>query len=365
MKICFFGPSTSAHMVKWCKWFATRGHEVHVVSFSHAPIEGVNMHHIDTGADIRGADFQKIRYFFGVNQAKKTIADIDPDIINVHYASSYGTVAALLGLKKYVLSMWGSDIFSLPRKSIIHKKLLQFSLNHAPHLFSTSKAMAQEARKYVDKKIVITPFGVDLKMFSPQKRVKNEGTFVIGTVKAVDKKYGIDYLLQAVALVKEERPDIPVQLRIAGKGDKKEEIELMNLCADLGIESIVKWLGFISQEEAAVEWANFDVAVVYSTVQESFGVSAVEAQASGVPLIISDSLGLLEATDVGESSVSLPKENAKLLAETLIKLYDSPSVREKMGIKGRLFVEDNYELNDCFLKIESFFNDIVDDNQCN
>lgn len=47
--------------------------------------------------------------------------------------------------------------------------MLQFSLNRATQIFSTSRAMAKEAAKYTSKDFVITPFGVDCKLFSPNK----------------------------------------------------------------------------------------------------------------------------------------------------------------------------------------------------
>lgn len=357
MKICFIGPSTSAHIKKWCKWFIDNGHEVDVISFSSGTIEGVNVHYVNAGADIYSTELQKLKYLSKIRMIKSIIRDIRPDIINVHYVSSYGSVAALLGIKNYVLSMWGTDIFAFPRRSFFHKKLVQFSLKKAPYLFSTSEAMAKEAHKYVNKEILITPFGVDLNLFSPAKRVDHEGRFVVGTVKAIEKKYGIDYLLQAVSHIKQVRPDIPIELRIAGKG--RDEKELKKLGVDLGIDDCIKWLGFISQDKAAVEWANFDIGVVYSTVQESFGVSAIEAQASGTPLIISDSDGLIETTAVGKSSISLPKGNSRLLADTIINLYDSPSERKKMGKEGRLYVQQHYEINDCFKRIESYFENIA------
>lgn len=74
------------------------------------------------------------------------------------------------------------------------------------------------------------------------------------------------------------------------------------MAEQLEIADIVTWLGFIPQEEAACEWANMDVAVIPS-LQESFGVSAVEAQACQIPVIISNVPGLKEATRPQISSV--------------------------------------------------------------
>ena len=353
MKICFIGPANSAHIIKWCDWFTNHGYEVHVVSFANALINNTAVHYIGNQVNEHGGDFQKIRYLFGARKIKQIVEQINPDIISVHFASSYGTVAALSGLKKYVLSVWGSDIYEFPCKSFFHKTLLRFSLNKACEIFSTSKAMALETQKYTNKHIQVTPFGVDMKLFTPQKRDRKDSSeFVVGTVKTLSPKYGIDYLLQSVAYVKKMRPDIPIRVRIAGKGTHEKEYK--SLAENLGISSITDWLGFISQEDAAREWANMDVAIIPSE-SESFGVSAVEAQASGIPVIISEIPGLMEATSPEISSFIVPRKNAEAIGNILIDLYDNPMKRLQVGCAGREFVIENYEINHCFEKIEKLF----------
>lgn len=352
MKICFIAPASNYHTQKWCKYFVEQGHEVHVVSFQQGDLPGVTQHWIDTGAGVGDSDVGKLKYLTQGRKLKKCIETIQPDILNVHYATSYGTAAALAGIKHYVLSVWGSDIYEFPRKSIIHKWMLKYSLFAAERIFSTSQAMADEANKYTKKDITITPFGVNMELFHPQKRDKVHESFVIGTVKSLAHVYGIDVLLKATKRITECRPDIPLQVRIAGKGPQAEE--LCRLAKDLGIEKLVHWLGFISQEQAAYEWANMDIGVVPSRA-ESFGVSAVEAQACGRPVIITDIPGLKEATEPGKTSVVIDVEDVEGLAQAVIHLYDHQDELERMGKYGRTSVEQRFELNACFRHIENCF----------
>ena len=204
MKICFLAPANSAHTIKWCNYFVSRKHEVHVISLTEGEIPGVQVHLLKSKASAKGSDLQKLMYLTTAGQVHRLIQEISPDIVNAHYATSYGTVAALAGLNNYVLSVWGSDIFDFPRKSPIHRAMLQFSLSRAKYLFSTSKAMAEEAARYTKKKFEITPFGVDMELFSPAKRNREEdGYFIIGTVKSLAPDYGIDTFLRAAAIVKQ------------------------------------------------------------------------------------------------------------------------------------------------------------------
>jgi len=351
MKICFLAPADSAHTKKWCHYFVSQGHTVDVVSFIDAHIPGVTVHFIDTGASADASDKDKLKYLLKAGAVRKVIKEICPDIVNAHYATSYGSVAALAGLKNYILSVWGSDIYIFPKKSVFHRLLLKFSLWRAAHLFSTSKAMADEAAQYTKKPFEITPFGVDMSLFSPEKR-SDSTDFVIGTVKTLAPDYGIDVLLKGAALVKKKHPQIPMKLRIAGTGPCEEEYHA--LASELGIEDITTWLGFIPQEQAAVEWANMDVAVVCSN-NESFGVSAVEAQSCGCPVVVSNIPGLMEATKPGHTSIAVPKGDAQALADAVIALYNDEALRKQMGAAGREYVAENYEINACFHKVEDLF----------
>ena len=355
MRICFVGPASSAHIKKWCNWFATNGHEIHVISFTTGEIKKATVHYIGIGVDANGSDIEKLKYLLTGKRIKNIISDINPDIVNVHYATSYGVAVALSGIKGYVLSVWGSDIYEFPRKSLFHKALLKYSLRKAGQLFSTSKAMAVEAAKYTNRKFQITPFGVDMELFNPNKRTReSSNSFTIGTVKALSDKYGIRDILEAASIVKKQ--DIPIELRIAGKGPQEDEYR--NLAYELGISDITKWLGFISQEQAAIEWANMDVAIIPS-IQESFGVSAIEAQACGTPVIITNIPGLMEATKPGESSIVVKRNQPKAIADAVEKLYYDEQYRKQLASNGIEYVHNKYEIDCCFTKILTIYEDII------
>lgn len=355
MRICFIAPANNYHTIKWCTWFKNHGHEVHVISFIKAEIEGVNIHWIPVDTKPESGDGRKLLYLFKAIQVRKILKTIKPDIVNAHYATSYGAVMALSGWKKYIVSLWGTDIFEFPKKSLFHKIFLKLVLLKAPYIFSTSKAMADEASLYTKKKIYITPFGVDMELFNPSRRKRNDGFFYIGTVKTLDYRYGIDILLEAVSKIKKETPNFPIRVRIAGKGPMEEELKA--LAKKLQIDTITTWLGFISQEEAANEWANLDIAVIASR-HESFGVSAVEAQASGCPVIVSDIPGLLESTLPGKTSITVSAGDVIDLEEKIRSLCENNDMREKMGKAGRAFASSTFDLNLCFERIENLFQKI-------
>ena len=67
----------------------------------------------------------------------------------------------------------------------------------------------------------------------------------------------------------------------------------------------------------------------------------------------------MEATKPGETSIVVPRADEKAIADSIMKLYYDPDLRKNMGMKARQYVEENYEINQCFEIIESFYIDIL------
>lgn len=355
MRICFLSNAQNYHTIKWATWFSRHGHEVAVISFIDAEIPGVAVYPIGSKADPDGNDINKIDYLIHGKQIKKIINDFKPDIINVHYATSYGTAMALTGVHPYILSVWGSDIYDFPNRGFLQKLMLQYSLKKADYLFSTSQAMADEAAKYTNKKFEITPFGVDVELFNPNRRNRQDNKFVIGTIKGLNFVYGIDCILKASALVLKKYPQIELEVRIAGEG--KDEEKLKRLATKLSIQDQVEWLGFIDQSKVATEWANMDLALIPS-IRESFGVSALEAQASGTMTITSNVQGLLEVTPLEVHKYAIIPGDYKALAKRIVYFWKHRDEKDKLAKVGMSYVKNRYEINSCFHRINELFNSI-------
>lgn len=360
MKICFLSDANSIHTKKLCTFFKDKGHDVYVISLNEGFIPGAKVYSFDVSLDkLRSKnDFKKLEYLTYRKKVKKLKKEINPDIVNAHYATSYGLLGALSDFHPYVLSVWGSDVFDFPKKNIISKMLLKYNLSKADRILSTSSVMAEETRLYTEKPVYVTPFGVDINVFKPEENVEkyNREELIIGTIKTLEPKYGIEYLIRAFAKVAENNTN--VRLEIAGRGSQKEY--LVNLCKELNVDQKVKFLGFLDREEVVKTFNNFDIAVFPSTLDsESFGVAAVEAQACGVPVIVSNVGGLPEATCPNVSSLLVQKENIDELKIALEKLVNDKELRMSMGKSGRKFVEENYNIENNFNEINKIYNELL------
>ena len=133
----------------------------------------------------------KVGYILNFWTLKVLYKRINPDVVNVHYASGCGMLGYLAGLHPTVLSCYGSDIFEFPHKSKLNRWILFRVLKSVDAIASTSHGMADEIRRLLkDEKIdvAITPFGIDTSLFKPQPQ-KNRNTKVIGIVKTLSPIY--------------------------------------------------------------------------------------------------------------------------------------------------------------------------------
>ena len=109
--------------------------------------------------------------------------------------------------------------------------------------------MAEEIRGYTTKAIEVTPFGVDLDIFRPRQvaSIFDKNDIVIGTIKALEEEYGIEYLIRAFRILKKKQKNLPLKLLIVGGGF--QEKYLKDLARELKIDRDIVFAGRVSHNE--------------------------------------------------------------------------------------------------------------------
>ena len=203
--------------------------------------------------------------------------------------------------------------------------------------------MAKKTQRFTKKEIIITPFGVDINQFRPNLNKSKDGKFIFGTIKSLYPKYGIRYLIEAADILKDKINDF--ELWIAGKGS--EEQYLKDLTKQLHLKDKIKFLGFLPHHKVPEILRKMDVFVVPSIWEcESFGVAAVEAAASGLPVIASNLGGLSEVIVQNRTGFLVSPKSPKEIAEKIFFLYQNKKARQEMGKSARQFVIENYVWED-------------------
>ena len=159
MKIMFLSAANSIHTVRWVNSLSNKGIELHLISLSNHRERLENK--VSKKVKVHYLPFKGcLGYYLNIFHLKNLVKKIKPDLINVHYASGYGTLSRLVNFEKTLLNIWGSDVYDFPKNGKLQKRILENNLNSSKCLASTSNVMAREAKKYTNKDIFITPFGV-------------------------------------------------------------------------------------------------------------------------------------------------------------------------------------------------------------
>lgn len=365
MKICLLSPASNVHTMRWANGLCRLGHEVHVIS-QHKPLDSylprVTLH-IFPNKGILG-------YFLIAPRVKKLIARLQPDIVNAHYASGYGTTARMANVGKYVLSVWGSDVYDFPYQSPLHRYLLKKNLCSATLIASTSHCMARQVRRLVtpQRDIAITPFGIEMSAFSAhqpkQKNLREQSSIVIGTVKTMSHKYGIDTLIHAFAqlyqdlALSDKALADKLHLRLVGGGEQLEELE--QLVQQLSLQDRVSFVGNVPHAQVPDELQKMDIFVALSRLDsESFGVAAVEACAAYLPVVVSDVDGFREVVLDEQTGLVVPRENPMAAANAIKRLILEDNLRTSLSSAGRQRVVEEYEWSHCLSLMEQAYRQVI------
>lgn len=333
MKIAFISSASSVHVKKIANELTARHHEI--VLFT-CPNHLKLAKEFDKRIAIETLPFPSpFGYYFNAWNLRKRLLAGRFDLYNSHYASGYGTLSRLAGVHPLSLAVFGSDVFEYPYKSRWNMRTLVKNLDNADVITSTSRIMVDELRKFYrrNREIFVTPFGVDLNAFRPLESAHST-IFVFGTVKKIERIYGIDVLIKAFGQLCGELPDVSMELHIYGRGSAREEFQ--ELCRTLGIADKVRFMGYIPNTDVPSALSTMDVACFPSVVDESFGVAVVEAMACGIPVIASDVAGFREVLGGDGPGVLVERKSVEALVQAMRQMYSlSSEDRRRMGMEGR------------------------------
>lgn len=345
MKVLFVGYS-EPHSKKWINVLCDRGHEVYFVipRTLEKELDGIKRKVEIIQMPFRGT----AGYYLNAPALRKIVKTIKPDVVNVHYASGNGTLARLAHVDRLFLSVWGSDVYSFPYSNPLCMRIIKKNLQNADVIGSTSYCMKKQVEKLIGKKkeIVVTPFGVDTEYFSPERFPKKESEeIVIGIVKTLEPQYGIDDLVRSVKVLLSKTDDreiaSKIRCKIYGDGYQRKEIE--KLISEMELKGVIELNGRIPNEDVPKVLSNIDIFCATS-VSESFGVAAVEAQAMCVPVVATDAEGYKEVVEDGVTGIIVKKKDPNSIAEGLKKLVLDEKLRISMGNSGRKRVLNKYDL---------------------
>lgn len=248
------------------------------------------------------------------------------DFIYFHYLT-YSTlclVPYLLFFKpKYVVNIHGDDLVG---SSLLHK-VMGFS---TPLILKYSCAVVVPSEYFKDvlldlypwygeQKIIISPSGgVDFDVFKANGLFRRD-KFTLGYVSRIDEGKGWLELLEAIALINLERPQLltDFQLNMFGTGAEVDLLEAKII--ELNLDNLVSYYGAVPHNKLASKYNEMN-ALVFPTHRESFGLVAVEALACGTPVLASDIVPVNKIVLERVNGLLFEKGNILSISEKIVEM---------------------------------------------
>jgi glycosyltransferase involved in cell wall biosynthesis len=260
----------------------------------------------------------------------------------------------------YVVYVNGGDLLReqvKARSSWLKRRTARLILGDAAGIVATSLWCADLARRVMDEVGISAPppvaaldLGTDPEQFHP---ARDTGTLrvrwgirrapIILTVARLVPHKGQDMGIRALARLRHEFPTA----RYVLVGEGVDEARLRNLAAELDVINLVGFAGPMRDDELPEAYATSTVYLGASRVDsginaEGFGISFLEASASGLPIVAGDSGGVRSAVRDGETGFVVDPLDLDAITDALGRLLRDETLRATMGDAGRCAVETHY-----------------------
>ncbi|MBL8103633.1 MAG: glycosyltransferase [Anaerolineales bacterium] len=363
------------------KEMAARGHEVLVIAASerdhaYTQTEGnltvMRLKSIKNPLRVG----QKI-LLFPRNKVLKALNDFEPDVIHAHEPIQMGSLGLEFASQARIpITMtthqlpWFVSSY-LPDKFGIRKIVETLLWEYAGRLtkkFSAVISPTQTISRIIKRKIGIKPktisYGINLKIFHPHTRAEEEfetrAKFDLPLNKPIilhtgrlDADKSVKRVILATAPVLRESD---AHLLVVGDGNQKQSLE--ELCRLLGIESRVRFTGFISnKKELAKIYRTSDLFITASEI-ETQGIAILEAAASGLPIAAVKATCIPEIVQHGNNGYLTNPGDINAMSKSIRRILSDPTKTSEMKMKSRIIAE-KFKSEITFTKHEKLYKQMI------
>lgn len=261
------------------------------------------------------------------------------DITLAFFTIPCGFVAYLLKLFygiPYVTALRGADVPGFSEKYdhfyLFAKPLVRFLWHRAEKVIPNSVGIMELAKKTdPQQEMMIIENGVDTETFRPKNEGKSYSPVVFLSTSRLTPRKGIHHLIEAFA-VAVRHATVPLKLQLIGEGEQKEALEAR--VKELDITEQVQFLGRVEHDLLPQFYQRSHVFVLPSK-NEGMSNAALEALASGLPLIVSGTGGMQELVTDGRNGLFIDPELTAPFAEALVSLSQNQGSLIAFGQESR------------------------------
>jgi len=359
-----------SHVLELSKHLIDLGHEVFVVT---TKLEGTKSEEIVEGVPVKRVD--PLTIFLStpiVPGVRDVLWKEDYDIVHSHSPPPLMSFFGVRSSKKkdvpFVLT-YHCDL-EIPHSfgplivNLYERTLGTYTVSKADKIITTTTSYGATSKAVWHREADIIPNAVDEKRFNPsndgsqirEKLELEEDETLITYVGRIVYHKGLEYFVQAADYLEDEN----VQFLLVGTGDFRSELE--GIIEREGLEDSVMFAGRVPNEELPNYYAATDIFVLPSVSRlEAFGIVALEAMASCVPVIVSNIPGVRDVIVEGKHGLLADPMNSEDLAGKIRTLIENPDMAERMGKNGRKRVEENFTWSKVAEEIEEVYESVLNE----
>ena len=299
-----------------------------------------------------------------IREIRQKVLSIRPDLIHANsIRAGLVATAATFGLGTRVV--WHLHDL-LPRHPLSTGIRVFAFLFRRTRMIAVSQATADRfcgAFLSLKNRVTIILNAIDLEKFQPNQAARqdtrdelqlSQADFVIGIVGRLTPGKGQLELLRSFAQVLSEVPHARLVIVGAPLFNREHEYRqlLKQTVLELGIADQVRLTG--SRNDVAAIMQGLDLLVINSTV-EAFCLVALEAMASGTPILAAISGGIPELIEHGKNGWLLPRRDEKILATAIVELSRQPALCAQLAEEGRQHVTAHFSASQYIEKLQAFY----------
>lgn len=297
-----------------------------------------------------------LKVFFAIPKVMRFVKENKIDIIHAHTRITQ------------VLANWISVFQKIPYVATCHgffktrwtRKLFPCWGNKSIAISVAVKDHLHQDFQIKDKNIRIIHNAIDVERFPlilKKDRIEEQSKLdlqwpVVGIIARLSDVKGQDILVQAMPGILKRFPK--AQLLLVGEG--KFERALKDWVECLRVEESVRFYPVVNK---VLDFLKLMDVFVMPSRMEGFGISVLEAQACGIPVVASNVGGLPNIIQQGETGLLVEKENPNALADAICDLLEDKEMAKMLAQKGRTFVLENYSLIKMAKETETVYRELV------
>lgn len=259
------------------------------------------------------------------------------DLVHLHYVWCFTTIAgAILGrlARRPVvltphesLTSFDVDVTSgNPVKRFLKRALRRLILSNVDVVVYASDLEREDSQEVPHRSRRIYHPVIESVAVAPAP--EPGGPVKLGFLGRIHPKKNLRLVIDAIARLNEEGEGEGFDLTIAGRGDAATERELLSHAEGLGVAPRIEWLGFVPSSGREEFLAGIHMLVMPSRY-ESFGMSAAESMAAGVPPIVSRRTGIASLVDEFDAGAVLPEPSLENLIAAVRRVDHDPGERAR------------------------------------